>query len=39
MPHNRSAGRNVCIYSDDDRATELGGLILTSGVTNRNFFQ
>lgn len=37
MPHNRSAGRNVCIYSDDDRATELGGLILTSGVTNRNF--
>jgi len=34
---NRSAGRDVHIYSANDPATVLGGLILTNGVTNANF--
>ncbi|RPB13394.1 hypothetical protein P167DRAFT_112660 [Morchella conica CCBAS932] len=39
---NRSAGRNVCVFdandaNDPDRK-ELGGLILTNGVTNANFY-
>ncbi|KAF8533552.1 HNH endonuclease-domain-containing protein [Trichophaea hybrida] len=34
---NRSAGRDVHIYSANDSATVLGGLILTNGVTNANF--
>ena len=35
---NRSRGRNVHIYNANDATTELGGLILTSGVTNANFY-
>ncbi|KAL0639311.1 hypothetical protein Q9L58_001537 [Maublancomyces gigas] len=33
---NRSLGRNVHIYNASD-PTELGGLVLTNGVTNANF--
>ena len=35
---NRSAGRDVQIYRANDPATVLGGLILTNGVTNANFY-
>jgi hypothetical protein len=35
---NRSVGRNVHIYNANDPGTELGGLILTNGVTNANFY-
>lgn len=35
---NRSAGRDVHIYNAKDPTTVLGGLILTSGVTNANFY-
>ena len=35
---NRSAGRDVYIYSANNPATVLGGLILSSGVTNANFY-
>jgi hypothetical protein len=35
---NRSEGRNVHIYDAKDPATVLGGLILTNGVTNANFY-
>jgi hypothetical protein len=38
MPLDRSADRNVHIYDNDDRTTVLGGLVLTSGVTNANFY-
>ena len=38
LPIDRSAGRNVHIYDDNDRNTVLGGLILNSGVTNANFY-
>jgi hypothetical protein len=37
-PANRSAGRNVHIYDINDPTTVLGGLILTNGVTNANFY-
>jgi hypothetical protein len=37
-PRNRSRGRNVHIYDTNDRSTILGGLILTNGVTNANFY-
>jgi hypothetical protein len=37
MP-NRSAGRNVHIYDANDPTTVLGGLTLTNGVTNANFY-
>jgi hypothetical protein len=37
-PRNRSPGRNVHIYDTNDRTTALGGLILTNGVTNANFY-
>src|SRR5277367_4115178 len=37
-PIDRSAGRNVHIYNNNDRATVLGGLILNPGVTNANFY-
>jgi hypothetical protein len=37
-PINRSAGRNVHIYDSRDRTTALGGLILSTGVTNANFY-
>ncbi|KAI9761129.1 MAG: hypothetical protein M1840_002026 [Geoglossum simile] len=35
---NREAGRNVHIYGAKDPTTALGGLILTPGVTNANFY-
>ncbi|KAF1811692.1 hypothetical protein P152DRAFT_459162 [Eremomyces bilateralis CBS 781.70] len=39
MPsRNRSLGRDVHIYDANDRTTVLGGLILTNGVTNANFY-
>ena len=38
MAANRSAGRNVHIYDARDPAVVLGGLILTNGVTNTNFY-
>jgi len=37
-PADRSAGRNVHIYDANDPDTALGGLILTNGVTNANFY-
>jgi hypothetical protein len=37
-PRDRSKGRNVHIYDARDRTTLLGGLILTGGVTNANFY-
>ena len=37
-PRNRSAGRNVHIYNNKNRTTMLGGLILSPGVTNANFY-
>ena len=38
-PINRSAKRNVHIYDARDPNNVLGGLILTNGVTNDNFYQ
>jgi len=38
-PIDRSEGRNVHIYDANDPATVIGGLILTNGVTNANFYQ
>ena len=35
---NRSAGCDVYIYSANNPATVLGGLILSNGVTNANFY-
>ena len=35
---NCSAERNVHIYDPPDPDTVLGGLILTDGVTNANFY-
>lgn len=35
---NRSLGRDVHIYNANDPATMLGGLVLTKGVTNANFY-
>lgn len=35
---SRSLGRNVHIYNPNDPATELGGLVLTNGITNGNFY-
>jgi hypothetical protein len=37
-PRDRSQGRNVHIYHTNDRTTVIGGLILTNGVTNANFY-
>jgi hypothetical protein len=37
-PRNGSRGRDVHIYDAKDRAIVLGGLILTNGVTNTNFY-
>ena len=37
-PPNRSAGRNVHIYDLNDPDNVLGGLVLTPGVTNANFY-
>jgi hypothetical protein len=38
MSANRSVGRDVHIYDAKDPNTALGGLILTKGVTNSNFY-
>jgi hypothetical protein len=38
MPANRSLGRDVFIYDGKDPDSVLGGLILTNGVTNANFY-
>ncbi|KAF8423471.1 HNH endonuclease-domain-containing protein [Terfezia claveryi] len=38
MAANRSAGRDVQLYDANDPTTVLGGLILTNGVTNVNFY-
>lgn len=35
---NRIEGRNVHIYDARDPSKPLGGLILTDGVTNANFY-
>jgi hypothetical protein len=35
---DRSQGRHVHIYDANDYTTVLGGLILTNGVTNANFY-
>ncbi|KAL0634243.1 hypothetical protein Q9L58_006861 [Maublancomyces gigas] len=35
---SRSLGRDVHIYDMSDPATVLGGLILTNGITNANFY-
>jgi hypothetical protein len=37
-PIDRSDGRNVHIYDANDPDTVLGGLVLTNGVTNDNFY-
>ena len=37
-PRDRSRGRNVQIYNAKDHTSVLGGLILTNGVTNANFY-
>ncbi|KAH8672763.1 hypothetical protein BGZ60DRAFT_405507 [Tricladium varicosporioides] len=37
-PDNRSAGRDVHIFDANDRNTSIGGLILTSGITNDNLY-
>jgi hypothetical protein len=38
MPADRSLGRDVFIYDAKDPDKVLGGLILTNGVTNANFY-
>lgn len=38
-PLNRSAGRNVFIYDANSPDKILGGLILSQGLTNANFYQ
>jgi hypothetical protein len=38
LNHNRSAARDVHIFDASDRGTSIGGLILTAGVTNTNFY-
>jgi hypothetical protein len=35
---NRSAGRDVHIYDVKDPDTVIGGLVLTNGITNANFY-
>lgn len=37
-PRDRSEGRDVHIYDAKDPSTIIGGLILTNGVTNANFY-
>ena len=38
MPKDRSLGRNVHIYSAGDTSTVIGGLVVTDGMTNSNFY-
>ena len=35
---NRSSGRDVFIYDPEDPNTVLGGLLLSSGMTNSNLY-
>jgi hypothetical protein len=35
---SRSGGRNVRLYGANNPTTELGGLFLTNGITNANFY-
>jgi hypothetical protein len=37
-PTNRSGGQNVHIYDANNPTVVLGGLILSNGVTNANFY-
>jgi len=37
-PINRSLGRNVHIYDDKHPDSVIGGLVLTNGITNGNFY-
>jgi hypothetical protein len=37
-PRDRSRGRDVHIYDSNDSTTVIGGLILSNGVTNANFY-
>jgi hypothetical protein len=37
-PANRSRGRNIHIYDANDPTAVLGGLRLTNGITNANFY-
>ena len=37
-PTNRSLGRNVHIYDAKHPDSVIGGLVLTNGVTNDNFY-
>ena len=37
-PNNRSVGRNVHIYDAKHPDSVIGGLLLTNGVTNGNFY-
>jgi len=37
-PIVRSEGRDVHLYGANDPTTELGGLFLTNGITNANFY-
>jgi hypothetical protein len=37
-PRDRSEGRNAHIYNTSNRTTVLGGIILTNGITNANFY-
>jgi hypothetical protein len=36
--NNRSKGRDVHIYDAKDPTTVFGGLVLTNGITNINFY-
>lgn len=38
MPPNRSLGRNVHFYKLGDPENPFGGLVLTDGITNKNFY-
>ena len=38
MSEDRSLGRNVHIYSAHDTSTVIGGLVVTKGMTNSNFY-
>lgn len=37
-PVDRAEGRNIWVYDAKDRTVVLGGLLLTNGVTNANFY-
>ena len=39
MASNRAVGRNVHLYDATNRTNAFGGLLLTAGITNKNFYQ